>query len=104
MYVEKFKQKMKFKHHVGTHYGKLTRKFGPLSQIKVIRLEGKHKTMKNYSKNTNNRIDISYSIARKVQYSTALRFLKAKGLQDRITTLRVTTIWLKNQVINTHSY
>lgn len=105
VYVEKFKQKMKFKHHHGTHYGRLIRRFGPLSHIKVIRLEGKHKTMKSYTKNTNNRINMSYSLARKVQYNTALRLLKAEGFQDQITTHKIKTISLKDQwaavVVNT---
>lgn len=99
VYVEKFKQKMKFKHHVGTHYGRLIRRFGPLSHIKVIGLEGKHKTMKSYTKNTNNRINVSHSLARKVQYNTALRLLKAEGFQDQITTLKIKTISLKDQVL-----
>lgn len=89
---------MKFKHHVGVHYGRLTRQYGPLSHIKVIRLEGKHRAMKNYTKNSNNRMNLSYSLARKVQYNTALRLLKAEGFQDQIKTLKTKSIWLKDQV------
>lgn len=89
---------MKFKHHVGVHYGRLTRRFGPLSHIKVIRLEGKHRIMKSYTKNTNNRRNMSYSLARKVQYNTALRLWKAEGFQDQIKALKPKKIWLKDQV------
>lgn len=43
---------------------------------------------------------MSYSLARKVQYSTALRLLKAEGLKDQIQTLKTKNILLKDQVLN----
>lgn len=48
------------------------------------RYEGNHKKMKTYAKNTNSRINLSYSLAKKLQYNFAARLMSSNGLNDRI--------------------
>ncbi|KAJ6631752.1 hypothetical protein Bhyg_15731, partial [Pseudolycoriella hygida] len=47
--------------------------------------EGKHKEIKAYAKNTNSRVNLSHSLAKKLQYNFALRLLQKECLKDRIT-------------------
>lgn len=62
------------------------------------RKEGKHKQVKMYTKNTSNRVNISVSIAEKVQYQNALRVLESEGLEDIITTCTLYKKCLKDKV------
>lgn len=48
------------------------------------RFEGKHREIKAYSNNTCNRINISYSLSKKIQYNFAHRVLTSRGLNDVI--------------------
>lgn len=54
--------------------------------------------MKMYTKNTNNRINISLSIAKKVQNTNALRVFTSEGLEDIITTSKLYKNSIKNKV------
>lgn len=84
MYQDIFNQNLKPKHHIITHYPTLIKRYGPLYYISSMRYEAKHKIMKNYSKNTSCRINLSWSLARKLQYSFANRLLNNIGLSDNI--------------------
>lgn len=48
------------------------------------RFEGKHRELKAYSSNSNNRVNISLSLAKKVQYNFANRISELRGLEDEI--------------------
>lgn len=54
----------------------------------VTRFEGKHKPIKSYAKNTNSRLDLPYSIAKKTQFNFAFRLLQGEGIEDRIEVSR----------------
>lgn len=84
MYIRIFKTELKPKHHYLTHYPTMIRRFGPLYYISSMRYEAKHKVVKNYTKNTSNRLDLSHSIGRKLQYNFACRLLSKIGLVDKI--------------------
>lgn len=49
-----------------------------------MRYEAKHKTIKNYTKNTTSRKNLSLSLAKKLQYNFAYRLLTNVGLNDSI--------------------
>lgn len=51
-----------------------------------------------YTKNTNNRINLSLSIAKKVQNKNALRALSSEGLEDILTTSKLSRDCVKNKV------
>lgn len=68
MYVTLFKQTLKAKHHIITHYPTLITLYGPLRFLTSMRFEAKHKFIKNYTKNTVSRVNVSYSLGRKQQY------------------------------------
>lgn len=60
--------------------------------------------MKNYAKNTNSRLNLSYSIGKKTQYKFALRLLQREGLEDRISISDSTMGSIKNKVVKNLSY
>lgn len=82
MYVELFNRTLKPKHHFATHYPSLIEKFGPLRFMSSMRFEANHKFIKNYTKNTMSRKNISYSIGRKLQYTFACFLRKSIALKD----------------------
>lgn len=84
MYKRIFGVKLKPKHHHVTHYPTMIRRFGPLYYISSIRYEAKHKVIKNYTKNTSSRINISYSLGKKLQYNFAYRLIQKTGLEDNV--------------------
>lgn len=84
MYVRLFRQTLKPKHHFATHYPSLIVKYGPLRFISSIRYEANHRSIKNYTKNTNSRKSLSYSIARKLQYHFAILLKTSRGLKDKL--------------------
>lgn len=84
MYIRLFKKTLKPKHHNLTHYPRLTRKFGPLRFISSLRYEAKHRIIKKYAKNTESRKNISYSIARKLQYEFANMLITNDCLKDKL--------------------
>lgn len=61
-YVELFKDALKPKHHLLTHYCRIIKKSGPLKYIWSYNFESKHKQLKAYTKNINSRINISISL------------------------------------------
>lgn len=85
MYKRLFKQTLKPKHHLLTHYPNATKKFGPLRYISSLRFEANHRFVKKYTKNTESRRNISYSLARKLQYGFANNFISTIGpLKDKL--------------------
>lgn len=82
MYVQLFNMTLKPKHHFATHYPSLIEKFGPLRFMSSMRFEANHKFIKNYTKNTMSRKNISYSIGRKLQYNFAYFLKKSIALKD----------------------
>lgn len=84
MYITIFKTDLKPKHHYVTHYPTMIRRFGPLYYISSMRYEAKHKVVKNYTKNTSSRLNLSHSLGKKLQYNFACRLLSKTGLVDNI--------------------
>lgn len=58
--------------------------------------------MKTYTKNTNSRVNISYSLAKKVQYKTALRLLTKRGFEDDVKATKVTEGSIQEKVREIH--
>lgn len=75
---------LKPKHHFLTHYPTLIRAFGPLRYISSLRYEAKHRIIKKYTKNTESRKNISYSICLKLRYDFAKIITTSDSLQDKI--------------------
>lgn len=88
MYVRLFNQTLKPKHHFATHYPSLIKKFGPIRFLSSMRFEANHRFVKNYTKNTGCRKNLSYSIGRKLQYNFAFFLKSANALQDKFETFR----------------
>lgn len=70
-----------------------------LSFSNFIRPEAKHQEMKTYAKNTHSRVNISYSLAKKIQYKTALRLLSKNGLNDDLKVFNVKIGYIQNKVL-----
>ncbi|KAG4079223.1 hypothetical protein HA402_012659 [Bradysia odoriphaga] len=100
MFTSMFEKDATPKHHIMTHYPRLTKRFGPLRYIHSIRFEGNHRKMKSYAKNTNSRINFSISLAKKLQFNFAARLMAKKGLDDRIEMLKHRYVWLNNEDFN----
>ena len=62
------------------------------------RKEGKHREIKMYTKNSNNRINVPISVANKVQYNSALRAFSSIGLEDILTTSELRQRCVKDKV------
>lgn len=88
MYVQLFNKTLKPKHHFAVHYPTLIKKFGPLRFMSSMRFEAKHKHIKNYTKNTVSRRNLSYSIGRKLQYGFAYFLKISNALQDKFETFK----------------
>lgn len=84
MYKKLFNLTLKPKHHYIIHYRTMIRRFGPLYYISSMRYEAKHKTLKNYTKNTTSRVNLSLSLAKKLQYNFACRIFSNIGLNDNV--------------------
>lgn len=97
MYQSIFEKTLKPKHHILTHYPRLTKLFGPLRFISSLRYEAKHRLLKKYSKNTESRRNLSYSIGRKVQYSFANDINAQDGLKDKLEYQKPKKIMLSSQ-------
>lgn len=59
---------------------------GPLSQVWCMRLEGKHRELKQYSKNITSRVNLPLSLMTKQQLKFEHRILSQKGLHVSIIT------------------
>lgn len=90
MYVRLFKKTLKPKHHYATHYPELIKKCGPLRYMSSMRYEANHKFVKNYTKNTMSRRNISYSLCRKLQYSFAYILKKGNACKDNVNICKPT--------------
>jgi hypothetical protein len=67
MYTSLFGQNLKPKFHNLLHYHSAMLKFGPLRYISSMRFEAKHRPNKLISKSSQNRINMSYTIAKRHQ-------------------------------------
>ncbi|KAF0762241.1 Uncharacterized protein FWK35_00004640, partial [Aphis craccivora] len=72
---------LKPKFNILTHYGRLLLKNGPIILTSVIRFEAKHKILKSIASSIPCRINLGYTLARKLQLQTVNRLLTASGLQ-----------------------
>lgn len=84
MYKTLFDKTLKPKHYFLTHYPRLTKKYGPLRYISCLRFKAKHREVKKYTKNTESRKNISFSIGRKLQYNFANILIKGDSLNDKL--------------------
>lgn len=84
MYVRLFNKTLKPKHHYATHYPELIKKCGPLRYMSSMRYEANHKFVKNYTKNTISRRNISYSLCLKLQYNFAYILKKGDACKDNV--------------------
>lgn len=84
MYVRLFNETLKPKHHFATHYPSLIQKYGPLRYLSSMRYEANHKFIKNYTKNTTSRRNISYSLGLKLQYNFAHLLYKGNACKDNM--------------------
>lgn len=84
-YKTLFRTHLKPKHHLIIHYPTLIKRYGALRPISSMRFEAKHRFVKNYTKNTISRKNVSFSLAQKVQYNFASYLLSNTGLTDRIS-------------------
>lgn len=83
-YVNYFKQKLKPKHHLMTHYPLVIKESGPVINMWCMRAEGKHKELKNYSNNITSRVNLPFSIMMKQQLIFSNRVRSKKGFSDKI--------------------
>ena len=67
LYIELYGFILKPKHHFMVHYGLIMENVVSLRNLWTIRLEGKHRPSKIYTRATYNRKDLCYSIALKNQ-------------------------------------
>jgi hypothetical protein len=84
LYIELFSDPLKFKFHNLVHAGSITRRIGPLMNIWCMRLEGKHKELKQYCRVNNNRKNLPYSLACKNQLKFSHRLLDQEDFSERI--------------------
>lgn len=82
MYIRLFNKTLKPKHHFATHYPSLIKKHWPLRFLSSMRFEANHRLIKNYTKNTVSRKNLSYSIGRKLQYNFAYFLKSSIALND----------------------
>lgn len=83
-YVSFFKDSLKPKHHHMLHYPNIIRQIGPLTNIWCMRLEGKHKELKNYAKCITSRVNLPKSIMIKQQLKFSKRVVCGTGLERKV--------------------
>jgi len=81
LYIQYSETLLKPKFHILTHYGRLLLKNGPIILTSVIRFEAKHKILKSIANAIPCRINLGYTLARKLQLQTMNRLLTLSGLQ-----------------------
>lgn len=81
---------LKPKDHNLLHYGRSIRDNGPCKYFSTIRPEAKHRIIRSYTNNTNNRINISYSVSKKDAFSFASFLLNSPtDVTNKVTDLIV---------------
>ncbi len=70
---------MPFKFHALTHYPYIIEQVGPVSHLMSIRLEGKHRLLKQFSVASSSFKNICFTIAKRHQISFALRCMQQRG-------------------------
>ena len=73
---------MPFKFHALTHYPFIIEQVGPISHLMSIRLEGKHRLLKQFSVASNSFKNICLTIAKRHQISFALRCMQQRGFMS----------------------
>ncbi|CAG9773210.1 unnamed protein product [Ceutorhynchus assimilis] len=84
-YMELFKQHLKPKFHILTHYPSLMIKVGPLKKIMTLRYESKHRSLKLLANVISSRINITYSLAIRHQLDMASRLILNNGFENDIS-------------------
>jgi len=80
LYLKYSNSKLKPKHHILTHYGRLLLKNGPIILTSSIRFEAKHKVLKSIANSIPCRINLGYTLAHKLQMQNVSRLLTQTGL------------------------
>lgn len=80
--INVFKEKLKPKYHFMVHYSHIIKLIGPVSNIWCMRLEGKHRELKQYSNSMSSRINLPLSLLTKQQLKMAKRAFFNTGFED----------------------
>lgn len=70
-YLRLFKDNLKPKFHILTHYPSIILQSGPPKQYNCFRFEAKHRDLKQYARSTNCRINPMLSLSKKAQFKFA---------------------------------
>ncbi|XP_023317233.1 uncharacterized protein LOC111694208 [Trichogramma pretiosum] len=84
MFITYFKEDLKPKYHILTHYPRLMKLFGPLNQFSTIRFEGKHKFFKEVANSMTSRVNPELSLSVKHQLQLSYRLLINRGFESRL--------------------
>lgn len=82
MYIRLFKDTLKPKHHLITHYGSIIRNCGPIKLLWCMRFESKNREMKLYTNVTMSRRNLSHSLAKKCSLKFAYNLMKNKNSKN----------------------
>jgi len=85
LYVCLFGKILKPKHHHRMHYGIIRSLCGPPIHFWSMRFESKHRFLKRYSNVCFSRVNLSLSVALKVELNFAFRVLSKKGFSKRFS-------------------
>jgi len=83
LYLILSKSKLKPKHHLMIHYGRILKKNGPIILTSSIRFEGKHKVLKAIANAIPCRINLGYTLSYKLQLQMVTRFLSNLSLNEQ---------------------
>ncbi len=79
-------QSLTIKFHLLTHYPRIIEQSGPVCFLSSMRLEGKHKQLKQFCNITSNTINLSHTIVKRHQIRFAVRCLSQRGLKNFLIT------------------
>lgn len=75
-------------HHL-LHYTRIIRNSGPLKSLWSMRFEAKHQEAKAYAKVCNSRINLCFSIGKKISYNCAHKILKNDDIFQKVSEIKV---------------
>ncbi|KAE8741237.1 hypothetical protein FOCC_FOCC013223 [Frankliniella occidentalis] len=85
LYVKLFGETLKPKHHHLLHYSRIIKLCGPPIHFWSMRFESKHRFLKRYSNVCFSRVNLTLSIALKVELNFAFRVLCQRGFSQRFS-------------------
>lgn len=85
IFLNRFQQTFKPKHHHMIHYPYLLQKVGPLINLWCMRFEAKHKQSKSSANVVTSRINLPRTLALKHQLQFCNRLLRKNGFENKIT-------------------